>query len=338
MNSANLFKKILFNRLFHHLIFWSVIFVGLDIINRSEFITTPNLIIFYLLLPLPVYLHFYFLDKFFNKKKYHIYVILLPPLILLSAILLRSRFTEKMQAFNGLFTFTINITIFLFITTGLKFLKSNFNKKILIQQQQTTQLLAEMELVKTRINPVFMRNILSHLYHLSLEKSPQVPNLILQFSEMLRYTIESSRKVTIELSEELHYIKQYLLLEEQINKHQIKIRAHGNLRKKILPLILVSPVEKILTEINNTTKKPISGEIQIGIDEKTISLTLKMEKSDGIKHLSTERNGLKNRASQHFSANNTIFNPENGDTRTTVIQISQNQLIPHLGLKKLEGK
>jgi len=332
MDLANSIKKILFNRVFHHFIFWAVVFTGIVFINNSDefqMITTPNLIIICIVLPLPVYIHFYLLENFFNRKKHYLYLVFILFLIPLFALFFRSLFTEEMKKYNGTFIFIINMTIFLVITTGLKFLKSNFNQKIQIQQQQTIKLLTELELVRSGINPGFMKKILNHLYFLSLKKSSQVSNLILQFSEMLRHTIEDSRKKEVELSDELRNVTEYLNLENQISRHQIRIKTRGILKKKIVPLLLVSQVEKNLTDVNQTTKEPVTGEIQLCADEKNIFFSMKINKSKNFKFFFMDINALKNRMQQHYSDKHIISHQEDGDSVTTIIQIFQDKLYPN---------
>lgn len=328
MNLVNNIKKILFNRLFHHIIFWSIIFTSIVIISRSDdlqMITTPNLIISFLLLPIPVYIHFFLLEKFFTRKKNYIYFFMTLSLIFFFATLFRSLFTEKMQEFNGLLVFNINLTVFIVITTGLKFLKSNFNQKIEIQQQKTIQLKAEMERVKSGINPGFMKKILDQLYLLSLKKSPQVPNLILQFAEMLRHTTEDSRKKEIELSSEIRNIKEYLNLENQLSGHKFQIKTRGNLRKKIIPLLLVSQVEKNLSSVNRATNNPITGEILLTVDKKGISFVMKINNTTNLKSLFLDIDDLKNRIQQHYSDNYSISKKNCEDSVIITLQILQEE-------------
>lgn len=320
MDFASRIKKIVFNRVFHHGIFWSVIFTGIIIINRSDnflMITTPNLFIFCIFLPFPVYLHFFLLEKFFNRKKPYLYLTFLIILVPLFAMFFRSLFTEKMQQFNGLFVFIINLTIFLVITTGLKFLKSNFKQKIQIQQQKTNQLQAEMERIRSGINPRFMKKVLDYLYIQSFKKSPQIPYLILQFSAMLRNTIEDSRKKEVNLSRELHNIKEYLNLEHQISRHRISVKKRGSLKKKIVPLLLVSLIEKILFNVNQLTSNPVSGEILINADEKNIFFSLKINKLRNFKYGFMDINAIESRLRKYYS-NNYLISKKNYDNSATL--------------------
>lgn len=321
---TNRFKKILLNRVFHHLIFWMVIFSGFFIFNRPDkfkVISDFNLLIFCLLLPVPVYLNFFLIEKYLNKKKYYLYVLLMLMVIFISAIFVRSLFSENVQAKNGLFSFTVIMIIFLIITTGLKFVKGNLNQKILIQQQKTIQLQAEMEMIKSRINPGFLMIILNHLYQLSLKKSAQVSPLILQFSQMLRHTIDSSRKDHIVLSEELDYIIDYLDLEKQLNGHQIKIKTEGSLKKKISPLILSSLVEKLLTEVNSRSAKPISGEIQLRANKKEILFSIRIDKSHDLKYLPIDLNGLRKGMSLLLTNPHILTQQEDENSIITLIRI-----------------
>ena len=330
-------KKYLFNRWFHHFIFWSVVITGVIILNKSEnflIISSLNLLILCALLPVPVYLHFYLLGKFFDRKKYPIYFILTILLILVSATVLRSLFSEEMREYNGLFTFTINMTIFLVIATGLKFLKTNFSNRIQVQQTRTMEFQSEMELIKSRLNPAFMKKILNHLYHLSLQKSSRVSPLILQFAGMLRHTIESPGKKEIRLSDELDYISKLLNLEEQISGHRFKVEVREYPKIKITPLLLVNLVEKILTRINEITVNPQSGEIRLDSDNTHIDFSIRINKSNDLKNFSPDTSAIQFRMRQSYPDRSALTVRDNKNTWTATIKLTREQPDQAVGSKR----
>jgi two-component system sensor histidine kinase LytS len=323
-------KQIISSRYFHHLLFWSVVYSGMAILNQSgtfHVISDLNLVVLSGLLPFPVYLHFFLLEKFFNKKKYPFYFILALLLILISASIFRSLFSQKMQASNGLFSFTMTVSIFIMLTTGLKFLKSNFNQRISKQLNQANQLQAELEMVKSGINTGFMLRVLDQLYRLSLVKSSRIPELILQFSDMLRHTMEVSKKERIELAEEIGHIREYLNLEHQLSGYRLAIEVNGNLQIEIIPLVLVFLTEKILTGISHGAGKPVSGKIKCISDEKGILFLLEIIRTDKSQHLSFDSGEIEKKMQTFFRDRFSLAQREDEHFLSTTIQIYQDSLL-----------
>ena len=78
---------------------------------------------------------------------------------------------------------------------------------------------SELLLLKQQINPHFFFNTLHNLYSLSLAKSDQTPEVIVQLSELMRYVIYKGKEKEVPLSEEINYIEDYLHLQ-QIRLHK----------------------------------------------------------------------------------------------------------------------
>jgi len=104
----------------------------------------------------------------------------------------------------------------------------------------------ELSLLKQQINPHFFFNTLNNLYALSITKDKQTPEVILQLSELMRYTIYKGKEESVKLSEEVKYIEDYIQLQ-QIRLHKkLDFRFEKNLEDdkiKIPPLLFINLVE-----------------------------------------------------------------------------------------------
>ncbi len=80
-----------------------------------------------------------------------------------------------------------------------------------LKAQKTT---AELALLKTQINPHFFFNTLNNLYSLTVQNSEKAPTMILQLSDMMRYTIYEGQKQTVSLLDEIEYLKNYIELQK----------------------------------------------------------------------------------------------------------------------------
>lgn len=105
---------------------------------------------------------------------------------------------------------------------------------------------AELDLLTQQLNPHFFFNTLNNLYALSLQRSEQTPESILQLSDLMRYVIYKAREPLVSIAEEVRYLDDYLQLQ------QIRLRRHLDLRfekeisadaARIAPLLLIVFVE-----------------------------------------------------------------------------------------------
>uniref|UniRef100_UPI0040483945 sensor histidine kinase n=2 Tax=Roseivirga sp. TaxID=1964215 RepID=UPI0040483945 len=185
----------------------------LMILIDTYFRTPDNPGTVFLLVTLWLGLCYLFLPKFFVK--YHRYIIGVYALALLYffyARLSANNFEEyatndKETAFT-LFFIPIPFFLLLWLYDQWKWLK-------MLQADKSK---AELELLKTQINPHFFFNTLNNLYSLTVKHSDKAPEVILKLSEMMRYTIYEGKKDFVPIREEISYLENYIELH--------KIRYH----------------------------------------------------------------------------------------------------------------
>ncbi|MBE9598617.1 sensor histidine kinase [Pedobacter sp. MC2016-24] len=93
-----------------------------------------------------------------------------------------------------------------------------YNKTLNIQKQKATleiqNINIEKDFLKAQLNPHFLFNTLNNLYSLSLKKDDLVPEVILNLSDTMSYTLYESNTEKVPLSKEMEFIKNYLELEK----------------------------------------------------------------------------------------------------------------------------
>ena len=85
------------------------------------------------------------------------------------------------------------------------------NEKNLLEIQNIN---IEKEFLKSQLNPHFLFNTLNNLYSLSLKKDNSVPEVILNLSDIMSYTLYESNSEKVELWKEVEFIKNYFELEK----------------------------------------------------------------------------------------------------------------------------
>jgi len=93
-----------------------------------------------------------------------------------------------------------------------------YNRTLNIQKQKAAleiqNINIEKDFLKAQLNPHFLFNTLNNLYSLSLKKDDLVPEVILNLSDTMSYTLYESNTEKVALYKELDFIKNYVELEK----------------------------------------------------------------------------------------------------------------------------
>ena len=111
---------------------------------------------------------------------------------------------------------------------------------------QKEKLVAELDLLKSQINPHFFFNTLNNLYGLTIKNSKKAPEVILKLSDMMRYTIYKGKEDFVTLEDELNYIESFISLQEIRLVKASKItysKQIENPKYKISPLLFIILIE-----------------------------------------------------------------------------------------------
>ena len=208
--------------------------------------------------------HFVLIPYLFDKKRYFLY-----GLLLIGSIFLGAYF--KTYA-NFSWSDVTKMSFFLFYTTGTGMAAFFLRRNMIIQRENTEKdkLQKEMELsyLKEQVNPHFLFNSLNSIYALSRQQSPETPDLVMQLSELMRYQLESSKKDTVLLKEELEFIENYLLLEEKrlSDRCTIDFLISGDLLDlRIAPMLLIPFVENAIKHGAQSTNEQSTIDISAAI-------------------------------------------------------------------------
>jgi len=112
-----------------------------------------------------------------------------------------------------------------------------------ISEQQTQ---TELKMLQQQINPHFLFNALNSLYALTLKKSDDAPNLVMQLSNLLRYTVYDGQKSQVSLAQELAYLQNYIALQKIRNGDRCNLDLVWPIsdnNQTIAPLLLIIVLE-----------------------------------------------------------------------------------------------
>jgi hypothetical protein len=263
-------------RWWQHLVFWMVVFLVLvNIFKISASLEKIDLIYTaFFLLPLAgiAYLNlYYFIPRFLKRERYLLFVLFFTLLLTGGAMLLYVLFDRLIDlilpnyyfiSYYSLAQLMIYSGSILLLTTLLKLSRSWF--MLLRVERMTTS--HQLKSLQSQINPHFLLNSLQTIYALSLEKSEHTPEVILQLSEILKYTLYETEHSKINLQKEIQLIKDYVEMHRyRVDPSRVKINLviEGDAEDlQIAPMLLLPFIE-------NSFKHGILGDagaIQIRIE------------------------------------------------------------------------
>jgi LytS/YehU family sensor histidine kinase len=149
---------------------------------------------------------------------------------------------------------------------------------------------AELQSIKSQVNPHFLFNNLNVLSSLVLQNNTDANRFIEEFSKVYRYILKNQEKEVIELSTELHYIDHYIFLLKKRFPEGLKVdilipERYGRLL--IIPAALQMLIENAIKHNVVSSFRPLHIDIRVnGNNTLFVSNNLQakqtMERSTGI--------------------------------------------------------
>lgn len=190
--------------------------------------------------------------------------------------------------------FQIAQTVFI-LTLGYVVVNYLFSKWKEYRRIKNEHWRAQLELLKSKIDPHFFFNTLNNLYGLAMEKSDQTGPTILKLSEVMRYTIYNGEKDVVDLAEEIEYLKQYIEIHKIRYKKSVEISFQEEIEStdiKIAPLLFINLLENAFKHGVEKLADHAFLDVHVKASKKRIKFSVKNNYDPSIKQ--EEGHGLKN--------------------------------------------
>lgn len=133
-------------------------------------------------------------------------------------------------------------------------------------------LMAEMQFLRSQVNPHFLFNALNNIYSLTQTGSPKAPEMVLKLSELLRYVLYESSGSEVSLGKEVQYIRNFIAIQllKDDNIINVSFDTQGiDENRNVAPLLLLPFVENAFkhSKIEDTTNGFIRMQITTGEHE-----------------------------------------------------------------------
>lgn len=167
-----------------------------------------------------------------------------------------------------------------------------YSKTLNIQNQKADleiqNINIEKNFLKAQLNPHFLFNTLNNLYGLSIKKDDSTPEVILNLSDIMSYTLYESNTEKVALEKELGFIKNYFELEKMRYSADKNIQFHIPNEEDVLGLYIAPLLT--FTFIENAFKYGLKGNkeqfiyLEIKVQDKKFSFQLENDVEQGIKN------------------------------------------------------
>ncbi|MCF6334761.1 MAG: histidine kinase [Spirochaetales bacterium] len=158
---------------------------------------------------------------------------------------------------------------------------------------------AELRALRAQINPHFLFNTLNAIAHLVESKSDRAVKMIEKLSELFRYSLASTRRRTVLISEEIEIIRQFLDIEKMRFGDNLTVEYHidDNLTHNNIPPMLIQPVVENAVKYGSNENGKIDVTISIYREGQNLVVAISDKGSQVIDHqllLDRQGTGIRN--------------------------------------------
>ncbi len=277
----------------HHLVFWMLLF-GLWYFLRYEDYSSPTrafqvtlikVVDLALMISITNYL---LIPKLLYQKRYALFALCFIVLVVSSSVL-------KMQVLGHLMNnpgllslsgnlkarFYDNVIPHFFLVSAGGAIKLMLDYGKLQQRMADTareKAEAELNFLKSQINPHFLFNSLNSVYFLIDKKNDEARNALHKFSEMLRYQLYEMNGARIPIDKEIRYLQDYVDLQKLRNDENFSISFQCPAAVNgftIEPLLLIPFVENAFKHISHFKDKPNFIKVEMELFKNKFSFQVK---------------------------------------------------------------
>ncbi|PSL43033.1 histidine kinase [Chitinophaga niastensis] len=275
-------------KLLYHSIFWASIYLLWVLVFRSySFSITKTMTVEFCYL-IFITADFYAINnlivpQFLHKKRYPIFVVATITIIALSAWLRALVAVQINQHFfhitpidfGTLYLFSlINISIWVLVVTIVKMLID----RIQIQQQlellEKERIKSELDYLKAQISPHALFNSLNTIYgHIDKNNKP-ARDVLLQFSELLKYQLYECGAEKVDLEKEIAYINNYVAFQRLRKDDKLVVNIEtGDITPglRIAPLLIIVLIENAFKFVSSFPDKENKISIRIFTKENVVN-------------------------------------------------------------------
>lgn len=156
------------------------------------------------------------------------------------------RFYEKPLFYDVVTSAFLTTLLLNFGFCGIRFYQENLKlQEILID--------SKMKVLKNQLNPHFMFNVLNHLHYYIEQKDDIASDLLLKYSDILRYQLYSGEKEYVSLREEIEFLENFIEVESMRWEDKLDIEYSWDVEDNSIemsPLLLITLIENAFKHVS----------------------------------------------------------------------------------------
>ena len=256
--------------------------------SSLEAFQIASLIIFPLIIP--VYIHDFIFDYFILKKYYLLYFICTAILVFFFGYII-GEFQHYVDPSGSSETYGA-LFLIMVMYTGARYFRIGTRQRMQIKEEEEKRIKVEMELkeleakqanaelnlLKSQVNPHFLFNSLNSIYSLILSNSDIAADAVMKLSDLMRYLLESTKKRKVLVKLELEFLQNYIDLEiiRLGQKAKVVSNFQGDISGKIIsPLLLIPFIENCFKHGIGVNTKENDIEVSLVLDNDILKLQTK---------------------------------------------------------------
>jgi len=296
-------RKLKINKIYYHIAFWLLAyFFWIYIFRNSTLVLTRSITIQFCYLVF-IAANYYFNSLYnvpylLNKKKYVQFglsliggvVICAALRVPVSMLVNKYLFKVSIAHFNIVNTFFdsfVNILFWLVLILTAKMITEKISSQRYIEQIELEKAENELNFLRAQFNPHFLFNSINSIYAHIDKSNKDARDMLLVFSEMLRYQLYECNVGQIELDRELNYLRNYISLQKSRIDERIRVsfyafEVNGNI--KVAPLLLITFIENAFKYVGFNECRENRIDIQLQYNDGVLSFTTFNTKDSFIDH------------------------------------------------------
>jgi sensor histidine kinase YesM len=166
------------------------------------------------------------------------------------------------------------------IFCAIRFFEEHYKMSQEHAKLQRAHLEDELHLLRAQINPHLMFNILNHIHILMKKNVDMADDLLMRYSNVLRYQLYECNRETVSLEKEVDYLKDVVKVEKTRWGNELNVDCSWNIengKTEISPLLLIPFVENAFKHVSRLPSE--IGYVNIALNQDGNTLWLIVENS-----------------------------------------------------------
>ncbi len=163
--------------------------------------------------------------------------------------------------------YAVLVNLFFHLINAIFFFFNEYKKQwVEAEELRRNSSQAQLQLIKSQVNPHFLFNNLNALSSLLIKDNPEANKFIEEFSKVYRYILNNQDKELVELQSELDFIKPYIfLLQKRFdNGLQVEMNIPEQYKKSfIIPVALQMLIENAIKHNIVSRSKPLYIDVHV---------------------------------------------------------------------------